>query len=406
MLTEKRNLRGGVPLWLDTSGGHVRTRAKLRSEACDVAIVGGGVSGGLIALTLARAGLDVVVVDRRQPGLGSTAASTAMIQYELDTPLRELCEKIGARRAVRAYRRSLKAVADLRALIAAEKIHCDWRDRDAVYLAGNKLGHRALQLEAAARRRVGLPSAYIDADELKSKYGVERTGAIVSQGSGEVNPARLAAGALNSARVKGCRIYAGHEVVDVARTGAGIRLGTGTGAEIRCKKAVFATGYETIKGLPAGRFDITSSWAIATKRVDPRKLWPTRCLLWEASDPYLYVRTTADNRVLAGGEDSALTNAARRDAAIPNKAATLLTALNVLLPGRDFEFDYGWSGAFAVSPSGLPIFAELEDHPGCMAILGCGGNGITFSMIAAQVVKAWAKGQRDPDATLFNHAGQ
>lgn len=159
MLTEKRYLRGGVPLWLDTSGGHVRTRAKLRSEACDVAVVGGGVSGALIALTLARAGLDVVVVDRRQPGLGSTAASTAMIQYEIDTPLRELRDKIGARRAIRAYRRSLKAVADLKALIAAEKIHCDWRDRDAVYLAGNKLGYRALQLEAAARRRVGLPSA-------------------------------------------------------------------------------------------------------------------------------------------------------------------------------------------------------------------------------------------------------
>ena len=293
MLTEKRNLRGGDPLWLDTSGGHVRTRAKLRSEACDVAEVGGGVSGALIALTLARAGLDVVVVDRRQTGLGSTAASTAMIQYEIDTPLRELRDKIGARRAIRAYRRSLKAVADLKALIAAEKIHCDWRDRDAVYLAGNKLGYRALQLEAAARRRVGLPSAYIDADEPKSKYCVERTGAIVSQGSGEVNPARLAAGALNAAREKGCRIYAGHEVVDVARTGAGIRLGTGTGAVIRCKKAVFATGYETIKGLPTGRFDITSSWAIATKRVEARKLWPTRCLLWEASDPYLYVRTTA-----------------------------------------------------------------------------------------------------------------
>lgn len=147
MLIDKKNLHGGLPLWSAGSGSRLRTRAKMGSEACDVAIVGGGVSGALIALTLSRAGLDVVVIDRRQPGQGSTGASTAMIQFELDTSLRELSGKIGARRAFRAYRRSLKAVADLKALTAAEGIRCEWRDRDAVYLAGDHLGHRGLKLE-------------------------------------------------------------------------------------------------------------------------------------------------------------------------------------------------------------------------------------------------------------------
>ena len=405
MLNDKKDLRGGLPLWLAGSGGRLRTRAKMGAETCDVAIVGGGVSGALIALTLSRAGLDVVVVDRRQPGQGSTGASTAMIQFELDTSLRELSGKIGASRAFRAYRRSLKAVADLKALTAAENIRCEWRDRDAVYLAGDHIGYRGLKLEAATRRRAGLPSEFLSADELKAKYGVERTGAILSAGAGEINPVRLLTGALNAARARGCRIYAGHEVIEVQNTAIGIRLATDKDGEILCKKAVFATGYETIKSLPKGRFDITSSWAIATKRVPPGTFWPTRCLLWEASDPYLYVRTTADNRVLAGGEDSGLNDAERRDAAIPAKAATLLNKLNALLPGRSFEIDYAWGGAFAVSPTGLPIFAEIDDHPGCMAILACGGNGITFSLIAAQVVEAWVKGRRDPDASLFEHAG-
>jgi glycine/D-amino acid oxidase-like deaminating enzyme len=130
MLTDKMDLRGGRTLWRDSTGATVRVRRKLSTENCDVAVVGGGVSGALIALTLAKAGFDVVVIDRRMPGLGSTAASTAMIQFELDTPLRELSGKIGDHRAARAYRRSFKAAADLKNLVVANKIRCDWRNRD------------------------------------------------------------------------------------------------------------------------------------------------------------------------------------------------------------------------------------------------------------------------------------
>lgn len=402
MLTNKKKLRGGVPLWQEMSGAAVRTRTRLDGDRCDVAIVGAGVSGALIALGLARAGLDVVVLDRRRPGQGSTAASTAMIQFELDTPLRELAGKIGGRPAARAYRRSLKAVDDLHALIKAEKIRCDWRDRDALYLAGNELGFRALQEEAKARRRAGLPSEYLDAATVSSVYGIDRTGAILSQGAAELNPARLCSGALNAARRRGCRIFSDQEIVAAESTPTGVRLTSKSGAEVTCAKAVFATGYETVSGLPKSDYEITSSWAIATKPVPAHHLWPTRCLIWEAADPYLYVRTAADNRVIVGGLDSKLKSARRRDDAVPAKGRQLLADLNSLLPGRNFELDYAWGGAFAESPTGLPIFKKIEDLPGCMSILGCGGNGITFSMIASQIVEAWVRGRADADSSLFD----
>jgi glycine/D-amino acid oxidase-like deaminating enzyme len=402
MLTDKKDLRGGLSLWSDQAGGAVRARTKLQSERCDVAVVGAGVSGALIALTLARAGCDVVVLDRRRPGEGSTAASTAMIQFELDTPLRELADKIGGRRAARAYRRSLRAVDDLRSFAQAENIRCDWRDRDALYLAGDELGFRALREEAKARRRAGLPSEFVESGDVQLKYGIERTGAILSQGAAELNPAKLCAGALNAARRRGCRIYAEQEVVGVKRSSKGVQLTTAADGEVLCSKAIFATGYETADGLPKSSFEITSSWAIATKPIDPKNLWPSRCLIWEASDPYLYLRTTADHRVVAGGLDSKLNNARRRDDAIPSKARQLLVDLNKLLPGRDFELEYAWGGAFAESPTGLPIFTQIDDFPGCMAVLGCGGNGITFSMIAAQIVEGWVTARPDVDATLFD----
>jgi 2-polyprenyl-6-methoxyphenol hydroxylase-like FAD-dependent oxidoreductase len=50
-------------------------------------IVGGGITGSLVAERLTRQGLDVVIVDREMPGRGSTAASTAMLLWEIDRSL-------------------------------------------------------------------------------------------------------------------------------------------------------------------------------------------------------------------------------------------------------------------------------------------------------------------------------
>ena len=117
MLNKVRDLRDGRSLWQDSARSGTRHRTKLPAETCDVAVIGAGVSGALIALHLADAGHDVVVVDRREPISGSTSASTALIQFEIDTPFIELSEKIGAARAARAYRRSYAAVKDLAQLI-------------------------------------------------------------------------------------------------------------------------------------------------------------------------------------------------------------------------------------------------------------------------------------------------
>jgi len=153
--------------------------------------------------------------------------------------------------------------------------------------------------------------------------------------------------------------------------------------------------------LPRDRFDITSSWAIATKPIPPAEFWPGRCLIWEAADPYLYLRSTPDNRIVAGGEDSGLKDADRRDAAVPAKAEKILRSVERLLPGRKLEIDYAWAGAFAESPTGLPLFEEIDGLPNCLAILGCGGNGITFSYVASEIASQWAKGRSDPDRDLF-----
>jgi len=401
MLTARHDLRGGVPVWAGSPRQSVPAQEALHTDHCDVAIVGGGISGALIALALAQAGQNVVVLDRRAPGHGSTMASTAMIQFEIDTPLTHLADRIGAKKAERAYLRSARAVASLRQLIKTHGLKAEWEDRDALYLSGPGMGHRALRTEAGYRARIGLPSQFLPGRELKERFGIDRTGAILSGGSGEVNPIQLSTGCLRAAQILGARIHHYQEVVAVGAASRSVTLTTRTGGEIVARRVIFATGYEVVDGLPRGQFDIRSTWAIATQPLPPEDFWPGRCLIWEAADPYLYFRATADNRIVAGGEDSGLQDAGRRDRAIAGKSEKILAALNTVLPGRDLQIDYAWAGAFADSPTGLPLFEPVEGLPNCLAVLGCGGNGITFSMVAAEIARSWVQGRRDPDRDLF-----
>ena len=103
------DLYDGTPFW-PRRDGILCVHPPLSGDAgCDVAVVGGGITGALVALELTRRGLDVVVLDRRDAGGGSTSASTSMLQYEIDELLVDLTDALGWDAASAAYRRSAAA---------------------------------------------------------------------------------------------------------------------------------------------------------------------------------------------------------------------------------------------------------------------------------------------------------
>jgi len=115
--TIKRDLRTGRSLWADSAGLGVPVKPLNEAISVDVAIVGAGISGAFMAHELSR-DHTVAVLDRRPPLTGSTVASTALLQWEIDLPLTALARGIGLAEARRAYLRSRSAVDALRRIVA------------------------------------------------------------------------------------------------------------------------------------------------------------------------------------------------------------------------------------------------------------------------------------------------
>ena len=372
-----------------------------RDLTTDVLIVGAGISGALLAESLSAASLGVVVVDRRGPLAGSTSASTALLQHELDTPLIHLRRSLGQEMAARVWLRSRLVVTALHERTARLGIDADVTPRDALYLAGDRLDAAGLAAEAKARRSIGLEVELLGRRELRDRYGIRRAAGLLGFGDFVADPRRLAAGYLRVASARGARIFAPVDVQQVAENRHSVVATTSQGITIRARHVVFATGYEVVKGMEARGHSIQSTWVIAT-RPQARALWPTECMIWEASDPYLYLRTTADGRVVCGGGDEPFADAQARDALSPRKFALLERRLHAMFPSLDATPDYAWSGSFGASDSGTPIIGRVPGKRRLFMVLGCGGNGITFSMLAAQLIRALVLGEPDRDAELFS----
>ncbi len=366
----------------------------------DIAIIGAGVTGALMADALLNTGKSVAVLDRRGPVRGSTAASTALLQFELDNPLTLLSRKLGRERAARAYWRSASAVDYLRGRIHDLSLRCAFKERSTVYLPGDLLDIKGLQREAAVRAAVGLRSRFIGPEELLTLTTIVGRGGILSGGSGELNPVSLVAGLWRSASSRGARLFAPVDVVDVHNGPRSVLLTTSEGLEIRARHAVFATGYEPWKLLSMKGHSVISTWAMATPPQTER-LWPGRALIWEASDPYLYLRTTPDGRIVVGGCDEEFSDEKKRDALIPSKIALIRRKLKRLLPDVDNHAEFAWAGSFGASSTGMPAMGVVPGARRCFAVLGYGGNGITFSTVAAQLVQRAIMGLKDPDEDLF-----
>lgn len=388
--TDQDDLTGGRSPWGRTALRPTFTPLS-ESISVDVAVIGGGITGALAAEHLTARGYSVCVVDRDAAGLGSTCASTAMLLWEIDTPLSELALYYGFDKAASIYRRSTVAVSGLARLIDRLDIPCRLRPRSSLYLTSNTGGARELQQEMEMRERAGLPGDFLSHPYLMTEFEIEREGGILSPGAAEADPLLLAWALLEIAAKRGARLVS-KSVTRLNSEGQRVTVETEGEHVIEASYAVLATGYSA-PGLDMPQLHrTTSTWAIATIPQDPSKLWRERALLWEDSHPYIYARTTYDNRIVIGGEDDGTYDPARRDDKLPEKAAILQEKLSLLWPHADTRIGYSWCGTFGETVDGLPMIGPVPDMPNVLAAFGYGGNGITFSFMAALMIGAMVTG--------------
>jgi glycine/D-amino acid oxidase-like deaminating enzyme len=402
-MPRKLDLRDGRTVWSAYRAPSVPVEKLTRDVKTDVLIVGMGISGAMMAEALTRDGHSVICIDWRGPLQGSTSATTALVQFEIDQPLTRLSTMVGKAPAEQAWRRARLAVLNLRGRIAELGIDCSQSSSRSLYLAGNVLGPSELRGEAEARRRAGIGAAYLTRGMLAEEFGIDRAAAILSHDNIALDPRKLTAGLLLKALARKARFYAPAEATAIEDGRDAVVIGTRHGPTITASHLVLATGYEPADIVPSAEHRIISTWAIATGR-QPRKIWPGAALIWEASDPYLYMRATADGRVICGGEDEDFTDEPRRDALTPDKSARIAAKLGRLFPELDTRPEFSWTGSFGTTTTGLPYIGVLPRHPRIHAVMGYGGNGITFSQIASEIVSSSLGGLEDTDSRLFAFA--
>jgi glycine/D-amino acid oxidase-like deaminating enzyme len=386
--TEQDDLRSSRTPW-DTTPP-LRSDRIRRSFHADVLIVGAGITGALVAERLTRQGLEVVLIDREASGQGSTMASTAMLLWEIDRSLSELTQLYGLERAARCYRASLYAVNALQALVAHYGLRCQMRGKNSLLLASGETA-KALQEEMALRHRGGLPGDFLDHSALLHMFGIARTGAILSPGAADADPVQLTRGLLEISLQRGARLMQANAVA-FDGSGAAVNVGLEDGLEIEARHVVLATGYVRPKIVGPSVQRVASTFAVATAP-QPEKLWKDGTLIWEDSKDYHYARTTQDGRIVFGGEDDEeIVQPEARDAALPRKAQRLVAKLAELWPQANLDIDFRWSGIFDSTHDGLPLIGAVPGTRNIFAAYGYGGNGITFSYLAAELIGALIAG--------------
>lgn len=395
------DLKSGCLFWPQLDG-EARHYAPLREDRdCDVAVIGGGITGAMSAYHLTRAGLRVVLLDRRDVARGSTGASTGLLQYEIDRPLVELKRLVGEAAAVRSYRLGVESFEKFRATTEAIGDDCGYRPRTSLFCATDAQDVPLFRAECDARRACGIRVDFLSEGEVAERFSFRRPAALLSHDAAEIDPYRLTTRLIEYAASRGLEVFGGTEVRRYLAAADDVTIWTDAGGRVRARHVVFATGYETPEFLDASMVKLKSTYAFVSNPVETFAGWEDRCLIWESGTPYFYARTTPDGRIIAGGEDEDFADPARRDALIGAKTRTLAGKLRAMFPAIPFRPACAWAGTFAETKDSLPLIGPHPAFPRGQFALGYGGNGITFGLIAAEIIRDQLTGKPNADAEVF-----
>ncbi|MET3441121.1 glycine/D-amino acid oxidase-like deaminating enzyme [Variovorax paradoxus] len=374
--------------WLDTSEPFRSAAAGPVHGSCDVAVIGGGLTGCSAALALAKKGARVVLLEAETIGHAASGRNGGMCNNGFAQDYGMMSAKLGKEVADRLYRAFDAGVDTVERLVAEEKIDCSFARVGKIKLAAkpehyDKLA-RSQELLAA---NVDPDTEMVSRADLASEVGSDRFhgGLIYRKGAG-MHVGRFVRGLAEAAARRGVEIHEHAPMTGLRPApGGGHQIETPKG-RLNARQVLLASGTSQTGPLgwirrrivPVGAFLIVTE-PLPTETLD--RLLPRRRMAVDTKNLVNYFRTTPDNRLLFGGR-------ARFAVSNPNSdeksGAILKAALHEVFPElRAARIDYCWGGMVDMTRDRLPRAGERD---GIYYSMGYSGHGTQMSTLMGTIM--------------------
>ncbi len=396
-------LVAGYPFWLIKDGLLYSYPKLLENQKCDAIIIGGGISGALTAWHLVHSGIKCILVDGRAIGLGSTCASTSLLQYELDLPLHKLKKTIGEYEAVRSYQLCSDAIDKLINIMNEIKYGA-FQKRKSLFFSTRHRQKNFMRDEFLARENAGFEVEILSGAELRGNYQLNAEFGILSEKGATTNAYSLTHEILQYCiQKKELKVFDRTKIENIDYASDKVILKTKEGCVITSQYVVNATGYEVINFIGKKMVNLDCTYAIVSEsQAQKNELWKDEIMMWNTDVPYLYMCCNDENRIIVGGRDEPFINMKTMHAYLDKKSTLLEKDFARTFPGCSIKNEFAWSGVFGKTKDSLPYIGKYFKTPRTFYALGFGGNGITFSLVAAEIITDLLLGKKNKDADIFS----
>lgn len=365
-------------------------------ETCELLVIGGGITGALVSHALVEKGYPVILLDKRDIGTGSTAATTGLLQYEVDVPLFRLVGMIGEEEAVRCYKAGINAIHELNKLVEEKQFNCGFEMKQSLYIARDQKDKDWLKKEFEIRDKHQLGVRWLEQQDLMELYGIRSTAAICSDRAANVDAYRLSYELIAYNMRRGLKVYDQTTIKEFnLKNKKSNYILTSGNCKVHYKKIIFCTGYESVQMLKEKIAKLFYTYACVSERGIKLPGALKNMLVWDTGAPYFYFRCTDDDRLVIGGEDSSCNFSFFQQHIKERKSIKLQSRIEQVLKNVSFIEDFSWAGKFGSTKDGLPYIGKSPEFDKALFALGFGGNGITFSIQAMRIITDILEGKEN-----------
>jgi glycine/D-amino acid oxidase-like deaminating enzyme len=380
--------------WIDTApkGSPERSKTTVAGRT-DVAVIGGGLTGVVAALHLARRGAKVHLFEQHTVGFGASGRNGGMATTGMSIGIRDAVDKLGFDKAASLYRTYGHAVDLIEKLVTEEGIDCDFARPGKLILASKPAHLQGFEKTAELlNARLGVETHVVPKSDLRREIGSDAFhGGMVDSKSASLHVGKYIRGLGDAAERVGVTIHEQAPVRKLTKLGSGHELETPRG-RIEANQVLLATGAYTRRPFRWHQVRIApvGSFIIATEPLDPSvcdDLLPTRRVASDSKNLLNYFRITPDNRLLFGGRARFAISNPQSD----EKSGKLLrdAMVHIFPQLADAGIDYCWGGLVDMT---LDRMVKAGQHDGVYYAMGYAGHGVQMATYMGRQMAEYMSG--------------